>query len=244
MTRSVQWCRYDLLDYQAALLLQKERVADILRPVHVAHATQTQGTPEQPGETTSLDQLILLEHPSVYTIGRSGHRRDIFIHTDLSRPPIPVVETDRGGQVTYHGPGQLVIYLIRDLRPHALASVRNHVNRLEESAIQALSFFGVAAHRDPQHPGVWVGHAKIGALGVRICRGVAYHGIAINRDLDLQPFCGIVPCGLTDRSVTSLADLGVLVSRSALEAAFLHAFATVFNIHHFFPPLPAYSGRG
>lgn len=245
MTRSVQWCRYDLLAYQSALLLQKERVAAILRYAPVAHTTQakSQGEPEQRRDPAYVDQLILLEHPSVYTIGRSGHRRDI-LNTDLSYPPIPVVETDRGGQVTYHGPGQLVIYLIRDLRPHALASVRSHVNRLEESAIQTLSFFGVTAHRDPQHPGVWVGDAKIGALGVRISRGVAYHGIAINRDLDLRPFFGIVPCGLADRSVTSLADLGLQISRAALETAFLHAFAAVFGIHHFSPPLPALSGKG
>ena len=227
MTPCVQWCRYDLLDYETAFLLQKERVAAILQGV-------CDGA--QPG--MPVDQLLLLEHPSVYTIGRSGQRRDILPMEGAS-PPIPVIETDRGGQVTYHGPGQLIVYVICDLRPHALTSVRRHVFRLEETAIQTLAAFGVVAQRHAQHPGVWVDGAKIAALGVRIYRGVAYHGIALNRAPDLRLFRGIVPCGLARSAVTSLAKLGVSVDRSALETEVLHALRTVFNIHCFSPPFPA-----
>ncbi len=232
MTRCVQWCRYNLLNYETALALQKERVAAILRPVAAGQTTEecTRHGDDHRVHAMPADQLILLEHPLVYTLGRSGHRRDI-LDTEWSQPSVPVVETDRGGQVTGHGPGQLVVYFIRDLRPHALALVRRHVTQLEETAIQTLAAFGVVAHRDPKHPGVWVGEAKIGALGVRIDRGIAYHGFALNRDPDLRLFHGIVPCGLADRRVTSLAELGVSVTRNALEAQLLLAFQTVFNVH-------------
>ncbi|MEO5363234.1 MAG: lipoyl(octanoyl) transferase LipB, partial [Magnetococcus sp. DMHC-8] len=210
MARCVRWCRYDQWDYQSALTWQKERVAAILR---CAVLEESPGGCAWSGQSPSahfdhVDHLLLLEHPAVYTIGRSGHRRDV-LDAAWCTPPVPVVETDRGGQVTCHGPGQLVVYFIRDLRPHALARVRQHVNRLEETAIRTLAALGVAARRDPSHPGVWVDNAKVAALGVRIDRGVAYHGIAINRDPDLRLFRGIVPCGLADRPVTSLAELGV-----------------------------------
>ncbi|MEO5350838.1 MAG: lipoyl(octanoyl) transferase LipB [Magnetococcus sp. YQC-3] len=237
MTRTLHWCRYETLDYAQALLLQKERVAAILKnaPDGTGEAISSQRTPEG-GPSLAADHLMLLEHPSVYTVGRSGRRQEILCPEGVHRS-IPVCETDRGGKVTYHGPGQLVAYLIRDLRPHALASVRRHVAQLEEVAIQALAFFGVVARRDPHHPGVWVDGAKIAALGVRVCQGVAYHGIALNRDPDLRLYAGIIPCGLADRSVTSLANLGVHVSRDALEGAILSAFRVVFAVHCFVPPL-------
>ncbi|MBF0463164.1 MAG: lipoyl(octanoyl) transferase LipB [Magnetococcales bacterium] len=221
----VHWCRFDQMEYAAALALQKERVAAILR--REAGAQEPSLCP--------VMQLILLEHPPVYTMGRSGQRREV-LHTTWGQQAIPVVETDRGGRVTYHGPGQLVVYVICDLRPHALASVRRHVFRLEEVALRTLAAWGVEAHRDLHHPGVWVGEAKIGALGVRIHRGIAYHGLALNRDLDLSPFRGIIPCGL-DRPVTSLADLGLSVSRDALERQLLRVFPTVFPVRGFVPPL-------
>lgn len=228
--RWVRWCRYESLDYAAALCLQKERVAAILSGRRDESVDAPLECPD------SADQLILLEHPAVYTLGRSGRRHEI-LSTEWAHCSIPVVETDRGGKVTYHGPGQLVAYVIRDLRPHALASVKRHVTLLEEVAIQTLSRFGVVAARDPHYPGVWVDGAKIGALGVRVDRGVAYHGIALNRDPDLRPYRGIVPCGLADRGVVSLASLGVSVSRDALEMAFLSAFRAVFAVHRFSPPL-------
>lgn len=168
------------------------------------------------------NHLLLLEHPPVYTIGRSGTPAEVF------EAGIPVRMTDRGGRVTYHGPGQLVAYVIRDLGG-PFRGVRAHVALLEETAIRTLAACGVHAGREAGNPGVWVDGAKIGALGVRVQGGVAYHGLALNRDPDLERFRGIVPCGLSDRRVTSLAGLGVAVSRAELETRFLAAFRQVFN---------------
>ena len=213
--RRFQLCRYDLLDYEHAWKLQKERVTGIL-------SCNTIG-----------NMLLLLEHPSVYTIGRSGRQQEIIGTTSLQRniPTTPVVVTDRGGKVTYHGPGQLVAYVVCDLRPHPLTAVRKHVARLEETSIKTLSAYGVAAHRDSKNPGVWVESAKIASLGVKVHRGVAYHGIAINRDPDLRFFEGIIPCGLVNQPITSLANLGLTVSREAFEEQFLIAFREVFDPH-------------
>ncbi|MEO5340256.1 MAG: lipoyl(octanoyl) transferase LipB [Magnetococcus sp. MYC-9] len=238
MTPCVQWCRYDLLDYESALLLQKELLESILLHGDEGAAVTAGGMRRE-----TAVRVILLEHPSVYTIGRSGHRRDVLCPGGHP-PAIPVVETDRGGQVTYHGPGQLVIYVIRDLRPHALASVRLHVHRLEEVVMQTLADLGVTGRRDPCHPGVWVGDAKVAALGVRIHRGIAYHGIALNRDPDLRLFAGIIPCGLADRPVTSLARLGVSVARDVLEGRLLRILGRVFDVGRFMPPLPHMAGIG
>ena len=244
--------RYGILDYGVALALQKEWLASIL--AHNGHKISGHEAGGHGFDRLSrANLLLLLEHPSVYTVGRSGIGRsgqwqDVFntavVSGDSSmrmanglpgptipQQTIPIIKTDRGGKVTYHGPGQLVAYVVCDLRPHALAAVRQHVTRLEETAIQTLSAFGVFGQRDPQHPGIWVENAKIAALGVRIHHGIAYHGIAINRDPDLRFFKSIIPCGLVDRSVTSLTALGLEVSRVALEAQFLVAFRKVFNVH-------------
>jgi lipoyl(octanoyl) transferase len=146
------------------------------------------------------DTLLLLEHPHVYTIGRRG------THDDVLRPDVEVVETDRGGQVTYHGPGQLVGYPIIDLGP--AADLVGYVRRLEDVMIGALSRFGIEAGRDTGNTGVWVGNAKIGAIGVRVTRNVTKHGFALNVSTDLSYFAGIVPCGITDKGVTSMRVLG------------------------------------
>ncbi|MBF0138364.1 MAG: lipoyl(octanoyl) transferase LipB [Magnetococcales bacterium] len=177
------------------------------------------------GDSPNL--LILTEHAPVYTMGRSGLQTEI-LHSLPAGMAIPVVETDRGGRVTYHGPGQMVAYVLLDLGPRSRA-VREHVWRLEECAIQTLAALGVTAARDPVGPGIWVGTAKIGALGVRIRRGVTSHGLALNRNPDLNHFAGIVPCGFHDRSVTSLAALGHQVARERLEELFIRAFTGVFS---------------
>ncbi|MEO5334618.1 MAG: lipoyl(octanoyl) transferase LipB, partial [Magnetococcus sp. YQC-5] len=142
---------------------------------------------------------------------------------------IPVVESDRGGKVTYHGPGQLIGYVVCDLRPNTRA-VREHVFKLEETVIRALDSCGVQAEREAGTPGVWVEGAKIGALGVRIRQGVAYHGFAVNRNPDLEAFSGIVPCGLSGRPVTSLARLGIDCTRRELEQKIVSAFQDVFQV--------------
>jgi lipoyl(octanoyl) transferase len=149
------------------------------------------------------DELWLLEHPPVYTLGLAGRREHV-----LAPGGIPVVATDRGGQVTYHGPGQAVAYVLLDLRRRALG-VKELVRRLEQAAIELLAARGIAGERRAGMPGVYVAGAKIAAIGLRVARGCSYHGIALNGDLDLEPFARIDPCGYPGLACTRLADHGV-----------------------------------
>jgi lipoate-protein ligase B len=156
------------------------------------------------GEQTNA--LLLLEHPPVYTRGRLGRPDQILLTPeDLAQRDIQVVETDRGGQVTYHGPGQLVAYPVVDLR--GWGGPLKYVRTLEQIIIKTLADFGISAGTVEKMTGVWVGDAKIAAIGVKISRGVAYHGFALNVNTDLSYFDYIVPCGICDRSVTSMAQL-------------------------------------
>lgn len=155
-------------------------------------------------EATTPDELWLLEHDSVYTLGLAGDPRHL-----LNPGGIPVVKTDRGGQVTWHGPGQLVAYVLLDMKRRGLGP-RELVRLLEEAVIRTLARQGVAAERRPRAPGVYVGPAKIASLGLRIRRGCSYHGVALNVAPDLAAFRGINPCGYEGLAVTSLAALGVL----------------------------------
>lgn len=175
------------------------------------------------------DTLLLLEHPHVYTIGRRGSADDVLWDTEMLRGRgVEVVETDRGGMVTYHGPGQLVGYPIIGLG--AGADLVRYLRRLEESIVATLGAFGVEAGCDPQNTGVWVGRAKIAAIGVRVTRGVTKHGFALNVSTDLSYFSGIVPCGITDRGVTSLAiEVGSAPPVRALAESFEREFARVFG---------------
>ena len=157
------------------------------------------------------DQLWLLEHPPVFTLGLAGRR----VHV-RSPGSIPVIATDRGGQVTYHGPGQAVAYALLDLRRLGLGA-RELVRRLEQGAIEMLASFGVIAARRAGMPGVYVGEAKIAAVGLRIARGCSYHGIALNVDADLEPFSRIDPCGYPGLAATSLAALGVRATIGAAQ---------------------------
>jgi lipoyl(octanoyl) transferase len=156
------------------------------------------------------DQLWLVQHPRVFTLGIAGRREHVLAPRD-----IPVVATDRGGQVTYHGPGQAVVYTLLDLRRLGIGA-RELVRRLEEGAIAMLGDYGVAGVRRKGMPGVYVGEAKIAAIGLRIARGCSYHGIALNVDPDLEPFSRIDPCGYPGLAATSLAALGV---RATIDAA-------------------------
>lgn len=170
------------------------------------------------------NQLILTEHPPVITLGANAPPSDAPPTTDA----LPVIRSDRGGKATCHGPGQLIAYVLKDLRPHAFA-VRRHIHLLEETIITALASCGLTASRDPEGVGVWVAGAKIAAIGVRVKNGVAYHGCAINRDPDLTIFRQITPCGLPHRAITSLVALDCPISRNELEQRFLVAFATLFQ---------------
>lgn len=154
------------------------------------------------------DTLILLEHPPVITLGKRGRRSDILAPEDLlAREGISVVETNRGGETTYHGPGQLVGYLIYDLRGHG-GDIRQFVRNLEEVFIRLLwDEYNIEAGRDPGHTGVWVGQEKITAIGIAIRQHITMHGFAFNVTTNLNHFSLIIPCGIRDKGVTSLKKL-------------------------------------
>jgi len=159
--------------------------------------------------------LVFTEHPPVYTLGTSGSDADVLAR-QIDGERIEVFPTGRGGEVTYHGPGQLVCYLIVDISREQ--DLHKHVWRLEEMVIRTLAEFGVEAGRNKRGIGVWVGDKKIAAVGVRCRKWVTYHGIALNIHPNMKHFDGIVTCGMSDRPVISLAELGVDASRSEVEA--------------------------
>lgn len=154
-------------------------------------------------DVSTMDEIWILEHPPVYTLGLAGRREHI-----LDPGGTPVMQTDRGGQVTYHGPGQLVIYLMLDMKRLGIG-VREYVTRLEQSVIDMLAEMRINGARRSRAPGVYVDDRKIAALGVRIRRGCCYHGLALNVDMDLNPFAGINPCGYEGLEVTQLSHYGV-----------------------------------
>lgn len=170
----------------------------------------------------TADEIWLLEHPPVFTLGLAGKREHILRVTD-----IPIIPIDRGGQVTYHGPGQLVVYLLLDLKRRGYG-VRELVSRMEQAVIDLLADYGIEGTRRDQAPGVYVEGKKIAALGLRIKHGMSYHGLALNVDMDLTPFSHINPCGYEGMEVTQLSDLGVEepLPRVA-ERALMHLQATL-----------------
>jgi lipoyl(octanoyl) transferase len=163
------------------------------------------------------DEIWLLEHPPVYTQGQAGKPEHLIALT-----PIPVVPIDRGGQITYHGPGQVVVYVLVDLRRRGYG-IRELVSRMEQAVIDLLATQGVAAERRSGAPGVYVNGAKIAALGLRVKHGCTYHGLALNVDMDLSPFAAINPCGYPGLAVTDCRRLGAVLTlaeagRSLVEA--------------------------
>jgi lipoyl(octanoyl) transferase len=157
----------------------------------------------------TIDELWVLEHPPVYTLGLAG--RETHLLPEALKSGIPVHRIDRGGQVTYHGPGQLVIYVLLDLARQGL-KVRELVFRLEEAILTVLGSYGFQGERRPKAPGVYVGEAKIAALGLRISRGASYHGLSLNVDMDLTPFGWINPCGYEGLALTQLRQLGAMTT--------------------------------
>lgn len=153
------------------------------------------------------DEIWVLQHPPVYTLGIAGKAE----HLPRIDNGIPVVRIDRGGQITYHGPGQVVIYLLLDMRRRGL-SVRPLVRRMEQAVIDLLAESAVDAQGRVDAPGVYVNSAKIAALGLRIRNGCCYHGLALNVDMDLSPFHAINPCGYPGLEVTQMRDLGISAS--------------------------------
>jgi len=173
------------------------------------------------------DQLLIVEHPHVVTMGRNGHMENVLASPEiLERSGIELHYTDRGGDVTYHGPGQIVGYPIVDLREWK-RDVVAYLRALEQVLIEALAEFGIAGGRMPGATGVWVEGAKIAAIGVHISRWVTSHGFALNLDTDLDYFKYIVPCGLT-LPVTSMRTLGFTMGRAAGREAVVTAIAGAF----------------
>jgi lipoyl(octanoyl) transferase len=169
----------------------------------------------------TADQIWLVEHPAVFTLGLAGRPEHV-----LSPGTIPVVATDRGGQVTYHGPGQAVAYLLLDLRRLGIG-VRDLVRRIEQAVIEVLHGYGIEGERRAGMPGVYVRAAKIAAIGLRVSRGCTYHGVALNVDLDLEPFARIDPCGYPGLQSARLADLGVRDSIDAVQQKLADALLRV-----------------
>jgi lipoyl(octanoyl) transferase len=206
----VEWRISDgLVPYPEALAFMEQRVA----------AIRDEGAAEL---------VWLLEHPSLYTAGTSARAPDL-----LAPNRFPVYQAGRGGQFTYHGPGQRVAYVMLDLKRRK-PDLRDYVWRLEEWVIRALGQFGVRGERRAGRIGIWVTtasgqEAKIAAIGVRIRRWVSFHGVAINLDPELDHFSGIVPCGIRGFDVTSLLDLGLTPGMAELDGALIDAFDEVFG---------------
>jgi lipoyl(octanoyl) transferase len=197
-----------LLDYPSAVAFMERRAANI-------------------ADGGAAELVWLVEHPPIYTAGTSARA------SDLLEARFPVFDTGRGGQFTYHGPGQRVAYVMLDLRRRK-ADVRAFVRDLEEWLIRALAHFGVRGERRDGRVGIWVVRAegdecKIAAIGVRVRRWVTFHGIALNVAPDLEHFGGIVPCGVRGHGVTSLADLGIAAAMTDVDAALQTEFETVFG---------------
>lgn len=214
----VEWLISDgLTGYPAAMQSMEDRVAGIL--------------------SKDMDEQVwLLEHPPLYTAGTSANESDLLDHNRF-----PVFDARRGGEYTYHGPGQRVAYAMLDLNTRE-RDVRKYVNQLEEWIILTLAEFGVKGERREGRVGVWVvrpdrpplpdglpAEDKIAAIGVRIRRWVTFHGISINVEPDLSHFNGIVPCGISDYGVTSLVDLGIPVTMTDVDIALRETFSQVFG---------------
>jgi len=203
--------RLGAVEYEAARQLQ-ERIA-------AARAADETG-----------DALLLLQHPPVITVGRGGGEEDILVPASrLRREGVRVLSTDRGGRATYHGPGQSVIYPILKLQPTD-DDLYTYVWKLEEAIIRALSSYGLTAGRMAAHPGVWVDGRKIAAVGLAVRDGVTRHGLALNVAPDMAHFDLLIPCGIADRGVTSMArELGWTPDQAKVEDRFVGAFAQVFD---------------
>ena len=173
-------------------------------------------------DATSEDQIWLVQHPPVYTQGQAGKPEHLLAPGD-----IPVIQIDRGGQITYHGPGQTVMYLLLDIR-RAGIGIRALVSLIEASVIGYLQEQGISAQARADAPGVYVDGKKIASLGLRVRGGCTYHGVALNVDMDLEPFSRINPCGLVGMQMTQLRDLGVALDADAAGTALAARFQRIW----------------
>ena len=179
-------------------------------------------TDARDGDT--VDELWFVEHDPVFTLGQAGKDEHVLMPGD-----IPVIHVDRGGQVTYHGPGQIVLYPLLDLKRLGIG-VRDYVCKIEQAIIDTLGEWNIGAERKEGAPGVYVNGAKVAALGIRVRRGCTFHGLAFNIDMDLEPFRRINPCGYAGLQVTSMLDLGGPSGVDAVKPVLLDELARQFGL--------------
>lgn len=218
--RSAVFRDLDLLEYRRALDLQTQILQSKINNPLVE------------------DQILFVEHPSVYTLGKRGGQENLSVSKAfLSSKNIDVVQTDRGGNITYHGPGQAVMYPIIDLEQNKIG-VKDFVHGLEEIMKRTAQDYHINADRNKKNHGIWVGNSKIGSVGISIKKGICFHGLAMNINLDLEPFSWINPCGLTNVSMTSLEKEikhrskqieDIPLSMGLIKDAFINHFSTIFN---------------
>ncbi|MCL1979502.1 MAG: lipoyl(octanoyl) transferase LipB [Proteobacteria bacterium] len=195
-----------------------------------AHALQVDLAAQRRQGGLAHDLFLMVEHPPVYTLGRHANPAHLGADADFLRNKgIELVVVERGGEITFHGPGQLVVYPILDLRRRRLG-VRDYVLLLEELMLRLAEDCGVIARRDPRNHGVWVGDNKLGSIGIAIRHGVSFHGLALNVDPDLEPFLWINPCGLTGITMTSLAREGGRCTMAQIKARLPHHLAELFAL--------------
>ncbi|MBU1341778.1 MAG: lipoyl(octanoyl) transferase LipB [Proteobacteria bacterium] len=221
--RSAVFMDLDLLDYRRALDLQ----------VQTLHAKMDQSLVE--------DRILFVEHPSVFTLGKRGGEENLSVSRKfLNSKNIDVVQTDRGGNITYHGPGQAVLYPIVDLEKNRIG-VKEFVYGLEEIMKKTALAYGIDADRNPKNHGIWVENSKIGSVGISVKKGISFHGLALNIYPDLEPFSWINPCGLTNVSITSIkkeiqkfksttcVPKSATLSMDLIKKAFITHFSSIFN---------------
>ena len=202
-----------------------------LMPYERAWALQRKLVALRKERLLDIDVLMILEHPPVFTLGHRGGRNNLKVsEKELKSAKIHLVQVERGGDVTYHGPGQLIGYPIVDLQRAGLRVVE-YVNRLEEVMIRLAAEWGILAERNALNRGVWMGRRKLGSVGIAVRRGVSFHGFALNVNTALKPFEWINPCGLEGVAVTSMArELSRKVSMRRMRAAVKQHMAAVFNV--------------
>jgi lipoyl(octanoyl) transferase len=205
------YCDLDFMDYKEAWDLQ-----------HEIHSKRVSGEVE--------DCLFLLEHPNTYTLGKTAHKENLIGSEDyLKKNEISVYDIDRGGDITYHGPGQIVGYPIIDLN-NWQKDTHKYLRALEEVIIKTCNDYGLMCGRNPEHTGVWVDERKIAAIGIKVSRWVTLHGFAFNVNTDLNLFNGIIPCGIQDKSVTSLSkEINRIINIQEVKEKLLTNFKEVFG---------------
>jgi len=192
---------------------------------------QTQLVSDRKSNRLDTDIFILLEHPSVFTLGRRGGLENLTLSEDLlKKTGIPVIHVERGGNITFHGPGQLIVYPIIDLRAAGLPVVE-YVSLLEEIMIRTVGSWGIKAERNAMNRGIWVGASKLGSVGIAVRRGISFHGLALNVSLALKPFEWIHPCGLEGIGVTSMEEeLSQNISMDSVRKAVKDYIEAVFGV--------------